>query len=247
MRSPELIAHRGYTLKHPENTLEAFNVAIDAGARFIECDVQLSADGVPVLFHDRNLQRICKQPGAIHEYTWQTLHDFRASDPERFGSTFSYVPIATLERFINLLKKNPGVTAFIELKTISLEHFGIESILSTILPHLTGLEKQVVLISYNIPSLIKARDAGWKRVGAVVNDWRESEGEDLQQLKPQYLFCDIKGLPAQDNVAFPGAKIAVFEVAAPDIALELSNRGVDMIETFAIGEMINALQQAQKK
>lgn len=247
MRSPELIAHRGYTLKYPENTLEAFEAAIDAGARFIECDVQLSADGVPVLFHDRNLERICKQPGAIHEYTWQTLQDFRASDPERFGNTFSHIPITTLENFIDMLTENPDVTAFIELKTSSLKHFGIESTLRTILPHLTGLKKQVVLISYNIQSLTKAREAVWKQIGAVIDDWQESKKEDLQQLKPQYLFCDAKGLPAQGNIGYPGAKIAVFEVADPEIALELSNRGVDMIETFAIGEMIKGLQQAQKE
>lgn len=247
MRSPELIAHRGYTLKHPENTLEAFKAAIDAGARFIECDVQLSADGVPVLFHDQNLNRMCNQPGAIHEYTCQALQEFPASDPARFGSAFSHVRIATLKDFINVLEDNPDVTAFVELKAISLEHFGTEFVLGKILPHLTGLEKQIILISYNTHPLIKARKAGWKRVGAVIDDWRESEEEDLQQLKPQYLFCNVKGLPTQDNIAYPGAKIAVFEVAAPDIALELSNRGVDMIETFAIGEMINALQQAQKK
>jgi glycerophosphoryl diester phosphodiesterase len=246
MRSPELIAHRGYTLKYPENTQEAFKAAINAGTRFIECDVQLSGDGVPVLFHDQNLQRICKQPGAIHEYTWQNLQEFRASDPGRFGNTFSHVSIATLESFINMLAANPGVNAFIELKTISLDHFGIEFVLGTILPHLTGLEKRIILISYNLDSLIKAREAGWKQVGAVIDDWQETKIDDLQQLKPQYLFCAIKGLPAQGNIAYPGAKIAVFEVADPGIALNLSNRGVDMIETFAIDEMLTGLRQGRK-
>lgn len=247
MRSPELIAHRGYTLKYPENTLAAFQAAIDAGAGFIECDVQLSGDGVPVLFHDKNLQRICKQPGAIHEYSWQALQAFRASDPGRFGTTYSQVSIATLESFINMLTANPGVNAFIELKNISLDHFGIEFVLGTMLPYLTGLEKRTILISYNLDSLIKAREAGWKQVGAVIDDWRETKSDDLQQLKPQYLFCDVRGLPEQGKIAYPGAKIAIFEVADPEIALQLSNRGIDMIETFAVNEMITGLQQAQKK
>ena len=40
---PDLVAHRGYALRYPENTLAAFQAAITAGARFVECDVQLSA------------------------------------------------------------------------------------------------------------------------------------------------------------------------------------------------------------
>ena len=49
MRIPELVAHRGYPQHYPENTLIGIEAAITAGARFIDVDVQLSADRVPVL------------------------------------------------------------------------------------------------------------------------------------------------------------------------------------------------------
>lgn len=49
-----IVAHRGYALKHPENTLEAFQAAVDAGARWVEVDVQIH-DGAPVLAHDPEL------------------------------------------------------------------------------------------------------------------------------------------------------------------------------------------------
>ena len=55
MDIPELVAHRGYALHYPENTLIGIEAAIRAGARYVEVDVQLSADKVPVLFHDRTL------------------------------------------------------------------------------------------------------------------------------------------------------------------------------------------------
>ncbi len=242
MQRPELIAHRGYTLQYPENTLIALYAAIDAGAQFIECDVQLSADSVPVLFHDRDLQRICNQPGSIHDYTWQELQHFRAYDPERFGETFSHIPIASLQSFISVLQKKQNVTAFVELKRISLEHFGTGFVLDHIFPHLKGLENRIILISFDCSSLIKVREAGWQQVGAVIDHWEDRTKSDIQQLKPQYVFCDVKGLPSQGNIHFPGAKTAVFEVADIILALELANRGIDMIETFAIGEMIKGLQ-----
>ena len=52
------IAHRGFSSRYPENTLLAFERALDLGADGAEFDVQLSKDGVPVVFHDESLQRI---------------------------------------------------------------------------------------------------------------------------------------------------------------------------------------------
>ena len=50
--NPQLVAHRGYSSQYPENTLLAIEQAFIAGACFVECDVQLTQDGVPVLLHD---------------------------------------------------------------------------------------------------------------------------------------------------------------------------------------------------
>ena len=50
---PHIIAHRGHKAKYPENTLKAFEAAIDAGAHAIETDVHLSKDGIVVLSHVR--------------------------------------------------------------------------------------------------------------------------------------------------------------------------------------------------
>jgi glycerophosphoryl diester phosphodiesterase len=55
---PTLVAHRGYAAHWPENTLPALDAAVAAGARWVEVDVQLCADGVPVLLHDADLERV---------------------------------------------------------------------------------------------------------------------------------------------------------------------------------------------
>ena len=64
----KLVAHRGYQRKFPENTLLGFTEAITAGACHVETDVQLSADAIPVLYHDDSMRRISEVEGAIQ---WQ--------------------------------------------------------------------------------------------------------------------------------------------------------------------------------
>ena len=241
---PDLIAHRGYAAKYPENTVIAFTKAIIAGAQFIECDVQLSADQVPILFHDAGLARICGQPGAINDYPLTDLQKFHAALPDKFGNKFTEVPIATLQDLIDLLKQHPSVTAFVELKKNSLKHFGTDLVVSKVLDMLEEIKGQAVIISYDIDALYETRNAGWEQIGVVVDTWKETDSAAIIDLQPHYLFCNVNGLPANGTISFPGARIAVFEVDDPDLALELAARGVDMIETFAIKEMLTALKNA---
>ncbi len=64
---PRVWAHRGASALAPENTLAAFELARTAGADGIELDVRLDRDGTVVVFHDRDLQRLCGRPGCIEE------------------------------------------------------------------------------------------------------------------------------------------------------------------------------------
>jgi len=72
-RSPLVGAHRGASAVAPENTLEAFEAAIAAGADFIETDLRLSRDGIPVAFHDADLKRLCSDPRKVAELDMDEL------------------------------------------------------------------------------------------------------------------------------------------------------------------------------
>jgi len=69
-------AHRGASEYAPENTLLSFNLGIYMGANGIETDVQLTKDGIPVLFHDDTLMRVTGQEGSIGDYTYDELQEF---------------------------------------------------------------------------------------------------------------------------------------------------------------------------
>ena len=248
MHIPELVAHRGYALHYPEKTLIGIEAAIRAGARFVEVDVQLSADKVPVLFHDRTLDRLCRAQGMIHRYTREQLKAFHVFEFERFGYKFAQNPITTLAELGALLARHPQVTAFIELKRVSIEVFGVQAVLDNVLRSLAPVLSQCVLISYNVPVLAAARKQGYHSVGAILERWHHQRNADVQAIHPDYLFCDAVDLPRFGDLEKAGAKVVVYEVTDPQVALKLAKRGVSLIETFAIGEMLAAFEpvRAQK-
>jgi len=70
---PLIIAHRGASAEAPENTLAAFRRALALGVDSIELDVQVTTDGVPVVFHDASLQRLTGKRGRLTEKSWPKL------------------------------------------------------------------------------------------------------------------------------------------------------------------------------
>ena len=246
---PQLVAHRGYPHRYPENTLLAIQAAVEAGARFVEFDVLLSSDQVPVLFHDRDLQRMCGVPGTIHEHTLSQLQAFNVSEPETFGDRFATNSITTLEELVSYLATVPAVTAFVELKRQGLEAHGIDSFLDKVLPLLEPIDEQAVVISYSFEALLATQQRSNYPLAAVFDYWQERKDPRIQQLRPDYLFTDINELPATGTLTCPGdadCRLAVYECVDPVKAIDVHQRGVDLIETFQIKEMLQALNNVNE-
>lgn len=98
-----LIAHRGHSVKAPENTFAAFDAAIEDGFTNFELDVQISKDGVPVVFHDGALARTTGSPGSVHDYDLEDLKKMTANHhmPEYSGEGAVTIPTLpeVLERY----------------------------------------------------------------------------------------------------------------------------------------------------
>ncbi|MDQ3513321.1 MAG: glycerophosphodiester phosphodiesterase [Chloroflexota bacterium] len=98
-------AHRGASGEAPENTLHAFRRAIEAGSDGIELDIWPSADGVPVVIHDRDISRTTDGTGMVDSLPLARLRDLDAGEGE---------PIPTLEEVLSLV--GDRATLYIEVK-----------------------------------------------------------------------------------------------------------------------------------
>jgi len=105
----EVIAHRGGGDLSTENTVESIRAAIEAGATASEIDVQRTADGHYVIFHDNTLKRLCNDPRTIQELTLEEIKKLRITAPDGHQGR-----IATLEEILNTAKDE--INLYIELK-----------------------------------------------------------------------------------------------------------------------------------
>lgn len=97
-----VIAHRGEHLHHPENTLAAFQGAIDAGADYFELDVRTTLDGKLVILHDSTLNRTTNGTGEVAQHT---LQEVRALDAgSKFSAAFAGTQVPTLDEALELAR-----------------------------------------------------------------------------------------------------------------------------------------------
>ena len=226
---PALIAHRGYPRQYPENTLTGLAAAIAHGARHVEIDVQLSVDGVPVVFHDADLQRLCGVAGRI------TALDLAAIRTLRVGGQ----PLPTLGEFVRLLQGHADLHAFVELKQESIDFKGEAAMLAAVADVLDPVRPRCTLISFNADVLASAHSAGW-RVGWVTGAWPRVLPAALARHLAVW-FCDVEALPAEGRLDGFGVPLAVYEVDDAGLARQLAARGAAYVESFDIVGMRRAL------
>ena len=112
---PFWIAHRGAGTRAPENTMAAFRLGAAHGWRCFECDVKLSADGVPFLLHDATLERTTSGQGPAGTRSWHELSQLDAGSWH--SRAYAGEPPATLEALARWIRAN-GFTLDLEIKPV---------------------------------------------------------------------------------------------------------------------------------
>ena len=235
---PILIAHRGYSGRYPENTLSSYRAAYQHGARYMELDLQLTRDRVPMLQHDESLLRMAGVDWDIRDTRLKRVKTLRAAYAERFGNQYTDNKFTTFRKYCKWLKRHPDVTTFVEIKQESIDRFGITLFVDKVYRRIVsaGVESQCVLISFNDEVVEYCRRISSMKSGWVLPGWNDNNKAILDQLQPDFLFCDKKIFPAGDQQIWRGNwQWAIYNLDDVRSAIEMANRGIPMLETNEIG------------
>ncbi|MDR1290891.1 MAG: hypothetical protein LBK06_06790 [Planctomycetaceae bacterium] len=119
------VAHRGASFLAPENTIEAFKIAVSAGANGAECDVYKTVDNVLVLSHDKSTRRTGRENLDITKSTFDELRKLDAGSWK--GKQFKNEKIPTLDEYLELLK-GTSCSPVVEIKMEKIEDLVIDTI-----------------------------------------------------------------------------------------------------------------------
>lgn len=237
-----LIAHRGNAMEFPENTVPAFTSALELGLRFIELDVQLSRDGIPVVIHDALLTRTTGLPGSVFEHDADELVRFEAGEPARFGERFRDVRIPRLTDALAILDRRPDVTLFVEIKRESLAQFGHDQVVTAVTSAIGERRARCVVISFDLAAVHRAREYAQVPIGWVLDAYDAHAQLKCEALRPDFVFCNHAKLPRTGALWRGPWRWALYEVRDLPLALALAERGVHYLETMAVRDMSRALR-----
>lgn len=207
MSITKVFAHRGASGYAPENTLEAFALAIEQGADGIELDVQLSSDGIPVVIHDETIDRVTEKTGYVKDYTLQELKELTVLK-DKFPE-YGQSKIPTLKEVLEAVKSS-GIQVNIELKTGIYWYPDIEKKVAEIVEE-TGMKEKIIYSSFNHYSV--------QRIKEIVPD-----------AETAYLYSDVilnvEDYAKKTNV--DGLHPAVYHVKMADFLKEYVKSGLDV-------------------
>ena len=222
---PAVCAHRGDNVNAPENTYEAFELAISEGVPWIEIDVQLTADGVLVAEHDGTLNRRFGVDESIPDMTYDEIMQHEVINT---GDDYKHVHIATLEEVLLLAKKN-NVRVQIDTKTSEKGADLEEEVLRVI--EKTGMHDRVMIISIYSDSIakIKKLDPEMTAAHAVMLTWKDyAEMKDADNLSAEVGTVSPELVQALHEA---GMKVFCWTADDPDGIQYLVSCGVDVIGT----------------
>lgn len=235
---PLLVGHRGDMVQYPENSWRALRAVVEAGACWLEFDVQMCADGRFVLLHDADFRRTASDPRRVFELNAQACRRISVHEPERLGERFSPAPTPLLDEVLVWLSRYPRVRAMVEIKTESLQHFGREVVMDALLDVMFPHRDQCVLISFDIEALHFARKRAAPALGWVLYRYNAEHRRRAERLQPHYLICNHEKIPG-DESPWPGPwQWMLYDIRDSRQVLDWARRGVGLIESGDICRLL---------
>ena len=228
--APLVIAHRGASMYAPENTIAAFELAVEMGADAIELDAMLTADGTPVVIHDQSLERTTNGSGSV---ATKAVAEIKLLDAgSMFDASFTDEKIPTLEEVFYAVGEK--ILINVELKNYASPFDRLPEIVVALVMK-KGLSDRVLLSSFNPIALMKARRTSEKirRAALIGGGPKIVRGiievfMDYFALHPEVSLVN-QGVVDKHHAA--GHKVNAWTVNEESVMMKLLSIGVDGLIT----------------
>lgn len=211
----QIIGHRGASAIYPENTMLAFEQALEMGAHGLELDIQCTRDGVAVVFHDDTLERMTGATSNLKDMTLEQLSQLRIEEEETIPTLASF-----MDRF------GGETTLWLEIKDPAC----VPELVHTIQCHVQmgkGSYAQYVVIGFDTEALAQARALDSELcIGYSLEALPDQH--IIEQLKPAYVVpqFELASETFVHEMASQGIQVVVWTLNEINDSLRMQERGV---------------------
>jgi glycerophosphoryl diester phosphodiesterase len=226
LKLPKIIGHRGCAGYAPENTLVGIHTAADMGVEWVELDVKLTKDQVPILFHDELLDRTTDGSGEVKDHTYTQLKELDAG--LWFGESFFDTRIPTLEQALDvLIERDLGVN--IEIKPCPGRERETAEVALDLLSSVWDDHANILISSFQHVSLEVALEMAedWARSYCLGEEWPEGWADIAKYLHASAFTVDgHNSTPEQiRELSLLGKPMLAYTINDPDQARALQGVG----------------------
>lgn len=232
LKKPLIIAHRGASAHAPENTLAAFELAVEHGADGIELDAKLTADSQVVVIHDFTVNRTTGSEGKVRELTLEQLKKLDAGS--FFGPQFAGEPIPTLDEVFQAVGQKTLIN--VELTNYTSPGDALPDLVADLVEK-HGLQDRVFFSSFHPLTLVRIQRRLPNAPAAILTmegakGWllRDFVGRWISPKVAHPYYTDVteKYLTREHSL---GRRINTWTVNDPNEMKRLFNLGIDGIIT----------------
>ncbi len=208
----------------------------------MECDLQMSVDRVPFVHHDASLKRMGGLDVDIRDTKAKVIKSMKATYVARFDQEFADNEFTTFRKLCKWLGCHEDVTMFVEIKQESIDRFGIPLFMDEVHRRIlkAQIERQCVIISFNPEVVEYTRKISSMQTAWVLPAWNDEIKARVEDLKPEFLFCDVESFPIKDEDVWRGVwQWALYNLDDVPSAIGMANRGIRYLETNQIGTLMS--------
>ncbi len=232
LKLPSVIGHRGAARYAPENTLESILTAAEMGVKWVELDVKLTKDSVPIIFHDDELDRTTNGHGPVAAMNFSDIRDLEAGS--WFSDSFAGIKIPTLEEAIDIiLEHNLGVN--LEIKPCPGREKDTAEAMLDVLARIWDEPERLLISSFSHVSLEVAMDMAeeWPRGFLMEEEWPDNWKELAEYLNASTINIDGRTVTREqvEEILDLEKPVLAYTINDPQLAKTLRQWGVDSMFT----------------